>query len=89
MKRVLVVLGLQVLAFWDVWRWYVSRAVYSWDQPWGVLALVAAVVFLVVSRKPWPQEERSLLLPTLLMISTQRLFCRLAHSHAPQSRSLR
>jgi exosortase/archaeosortase family protein len=68
MKRSLAVLGLQVLAFWDVWHWYVSRAVYSWDQPWGVLALVAAVVFLVVSRKPWPQVERSLLLPTLLLI---------------------
>jgi exosortase/archaeosortase family protein len=68
MKRLFAVLGLQVLAFWDVWHWYVSRAVYSWDQPWGVLALVAAVVFLVVSRKPWPQVERSLLLPTLLLI---------------------
>jgi len=68
MKRLLLILGLQVLAFWDVWQWYVSRAVYSWDQPWGVLALVAAVVFLVASRKPWPQVERSLLLPTLLLI---------------------
>jgi len=64
----LLILGLQVIAFWDVWRWYVSRAVYSWDQPWGVLALVAAVVFLVASRQPWPQTERSLLLPTLLVI---------------------
>jgi exosortase/archaeosortase family protein len=51
-----------------VWRWYISRAVYSWDQPWGVLALVAAVVFLVASRKPWPQTARSLLLPTLLVL---------------------
>src|SRR5215216_4144370 len=68
MTRLLMILGLQVLAFWDVWRWYVSRAVYSWDQPWGVLALVAALVFLVASRKPWPQAERSLLLPTLLVI---------------------
>jgi exosortase/archaeosortase family protein len=68
MKRLLLILGLQVLAFWDVWRWYVSRAVYSWDQPWGVLALVAALVFLVASRKPWPQAERSLWLLTLLVI---------------------
>jgi exosortase/archaeosortase family protein len=68
MKRLLLVLGLQVAAFWDVWRWYVSRAVYSWDQPWGVLALVAAIVFQVASRKPWPQAEHSLLLPTLLVI---------------------
>ena len=68
MKRLLLVLGLQVIAFWDVWRWYVSRAVYSWDQPWGVLALIAAIVFLIASRKPWPQNGRSLLLPTLLVI---------------------
>src|SRR5215216_1304813 len=68
MTRLLMILGLQVLAFWDVWRWYVSRALYSWDQPWGVLALVAAIVFLLASRKPWPETERSLLLPTLLVI---------------------
>jgi exosortase/archaeosortase family protein len=68
MKRLLLILGLQVIAFWDVWRWYVSRAVYSWDQPWGVLALVAAIVFLFASRKPWPQTDRSLLLPTVLVI---------------------
>ena len=59
MKRLLFVLSVQVLAFWDVWHWYVSRAVYSWDQPWGVLALIAAIVFLVASRKPWPQPERA------------------------------
>jgi exosortase/archaeosortase family protein len=68
MKRLLFILGLQVLAFWDVWRWYVSRAVYSWDQPWGVLALIAALVFLAASRKPWPQHERSLLLPAVLVL---------------------
>ena len=68
MKRLLLVLGIQMIAFWDVWRWYVSRAMYSWDQPWGVLALVAAIVFLVASRKPRPQTERSLFLPTLIVI---------------------
>ena len=68
MKRLLFTLVLQVLAFWDVWHWYVSRAVYSWDQPWGVLALIAAIVFLVASRKPWPQAERSLLLPAILVL---------------------
>ncbi|HET6972631.1 MAG TPA: archaeosortase/exosortase family protein [Pyrinomonadaceae bacterium] len=68
MKRLLLIVGLQVFAFWDVWRWYVSRAVYSWDQPWGVLALIAAIVFLLASRQPGPPADRSLLLPTLLTI---------------------
>ena len=68
MKRILLIVGLQLLAFWEVWRWYVTRAVYSWEQPWGLLAFVAALVFLVVSRKPLPREERSLLIPTLLVV---------------------
>ncbi len=68
MKRILLIVGLQLLAFWDVWRWYVSRAVYSWDQPWGLLAFVAAFAFLFVSRKPLPAvAERSLLVPALLV----------------------
>jgi exosortase/archaeosortase family protein len=56
-----------LIAFWEVWRWYVSRAVYSWDQPWGILAFVAALVFVFASRKPWPLAERSLLIPALLI----------------------
>ena len=68
MKRMLLIVGLQVIAFWDVWRWYVSRAAYSWDQPWGVLALIAAIVFLVASRKPWPQAKPSLLIPIVILM---------------------
>ena len=68
MKRVLLIVGLQAIAFWEVWRWYVSRAVYSWDQPWGLLAFVAAIVFLFASKKPLPQQERSLLLPASLIV---------------------
>jgi exosortase/archaeosortase family protein len=68
MKRVLFVVGLQVIAFWEVWRWYVSRAVYSWDQPWGLLAFITAFVFLLVSRKPLPRDERSLFVPSLFIV---------------------
>ena len=67
MNRILLIGGLQLIAFWEVWRWYVSRAVYSWDQPWGLLAFVATFVFLIVSKKPLPREERSLLLPAILI----------------------
>jgi len=63
MKRILLALSLQVVAFWEVGRWYLTRAAYSWDQPWGLLAFIAAFVFLLVSKQPWPRTERSLLLP--------------------------
>ena len=68
MKRLLLILGLQLLAFWEVWHWYVTRAVYSWDQPWGVVAFVAAILFLIVSRKPLPRNDRSLWLPAALIL---------------------
>lgn len=68
MKRILLVLGVQVVAFWEVWRWYITRAAYSWDQPWGLLALIAALVFLSVTKKPLPREDRSLFLPALLIL---------------------
>lgn len=68
MKRILLIVGLQSIAFWEVWRWYVSRAVYSWDQPWGLLAFVAAFAFLFVSKKPLPPAKRSLIMPALLVV---------------------
>ena len=68
MKRLLLILGLQLLAFWEVWHWYVTRAVYSWDQPWGVVAFVAAILVLALSRKPLPQNERSLWLPAAFIL---------------------
>jgi len=68
MKRLALILGLQLVAFWEVWHWYVTRAVYSWDQPWGVVAFVAAILFLILSRRPLPQNERSLRLPAVLIL---------------------
>jgi exosortase/archaeosortase family protein len=68
MKRILLVLGIQAVAFWEVWRWYITRAAYSWDQPWGLLAFIAALVFLLVSKKPLPRKESSLLLPALSIV---------------------
>ena len=67
MKRILLIVGLQLIAFWEVWRWYISRTVYSWDQPWGLLAFIAALVFLFVSKKPLHKEAPSLLLPALFI----------------------
>ena len=68
MKRILLIGGLQLIAFWEVWRWYVSRAVYSWDQPWGLLAFVAAFVFLFASRRSLPREGGSLVVPAISIL---------------------
>src|SRR5829696_6257371 len=68
MKRILLILGMQLVAFWEVWRWYITRAVYSWDHPWGLLAFIAALVFLFVSKKSLPREARSLFLPALFIV---------------------
>ncbi|HEU0254106.1 MAG TPA: archaeosortase/exosortase family protein [Pyrinomonadaceae bacterium] len=67
MKRIVLVVTLQLIAFWAVWQWYGSRAIFSWDQPWGLLAFVAAFVVLFVSKKPLPKELPSLLVPSLLI----------------------
>lgn len=74
MKRFFLILALQLLAFWEVWHWYVSRAVYSWDQPWGILAFIAAILFLIASRKPLPQNERSLVLPALMILGYAAIY---------------
>jgi exosortase/archaeosortase family protein len=67
MKRALLLLTIQLLAFWEVWQWYVYRAVYSWDQPWGILAFVTALAFLLAPRTTSPSPERSLFAPALLI----------------------
>jgi exosortase/archaeosortase family protein len=68
MKRILLIAGLQLIAFWEVWQWYASRAIFSWEQPWGLLALIAALTFLFASKNPLPKETPSLLVPALLTV---------------------
>ncbi|MEM7011458.1 MAG: archaeosortase/exosortase family protein [Verrucomicrobiota bacterium] len=38
------------IAFWPVWRWYVLRMTDGSDEPWGIVALVAAGVLLWMVR---------------------------------------
>lgn len=68
LKWTLLLLALQLVAFWEVWRWYFTRAVYSWDQPWGLLAFIAALVVLLASKKPLPRTEPSLFPPALFIV---------------------
>ena len=47
---------LQALAFWPVWQWYARRMVDGSDEPFGVLALLSAVI-IVVARRPFAQPS--------------------------------
>ncbi len=67
MTRILLIVGLQLVAFWPVWRWYVSRLVDSSDQPWGLLALVTAFLFLLRTSAA-PRKESSLLPVTITIV---------------------
>ena len=47
MKKIIMILGLELLAFWHVWQWYVLRLTSgSEEEWWGVLAIVAGIYFL-------------------------------------------
>ena len=48
----LIILALQGVAFWPVWRWYVERITDGSDEPWGIVALATAIIFLMRQRKP-------------------------------------
>lgn len=63
MKRTLLIIGAQLIAFWPVWRWYVVRVGDSADQKWGLVALLTALLF-VLSKKT-SAHVYSLTIPTL------------------------
>ncbi len=47
-----LILALQGIAFWPVWRWYGERITDGSDEPWGIVALATAILFLVRQGKP-------------------------------------
>ena len=47
-----LVVALHALAFWPVWRWYLARTTDGSDEPWGIAALIAALVLT------WPVDRR-------------------------------
>ena len=49
LTRVELLLAIESLAFWPVWRWYIQRMTDQSDDAWGIVALVTAVLFAL-----WP-----------------------------------
>jgi len=47
-----ILIAIQTLCFWPVWRWYVARMTDGSDEPWGVVALLAALILT------WPRAGR-------------------------------
>ena len=50
-RTIQLLIVVQVLSLWPVWSWYLSRMLDRSDEPWGVLALVTALVYLVLTAR--------------------------------------
>ena len=48
-----LILAAHVLCFWPVWRWYVARMTDGSDEPWGIAALIAALLLTWRKRDAW------------------------------------
>ena len=46
MTRLIILL--QLISFWPVWRWYLQRISDGSDEPWGILALVTVVIIVLM-----------------------------------------
>jgi len=58
---------LQLVAFWPVWRWYVSRLLDSSDEPWGLLALVTALLFIGLRGKEVKISSRQMIVSSVFL----------------------
>lgn len=47
----------QLAAFWSVWRWYLARMSDGSDEPWGIAALLVALVFTLSRKTNSPGSE--------------------------------
>jgi len=71
MKRALLIVALQVAAFWPVWRWHASRVGDSADDVWGLLSLGAFALLVWKgggARGDGAEAGRGLWLPALVML---------------------
>lgn len=68
MRRQLIILAAQAVAFWPVWRWYAARVGGRGEEAWGLLAFACAVYFLWRGRAGVEAAQPGLLLPALLVL---------------------
>ena len=68
MQTTYLFLAAQVTAFWPVWRWYIARVTDGSDEPWGLLALCTALLFLILYGKPGPLRARQWVPASLIAV---------------------
>ncbi len=68
LRQPLVLLVLQSLAFWPVWRWYVARVTDGSDDPWCLVAVVTFVALLWRSDGNHDRFTGPLWLPAVLAV---------------------
>lgn len=61
-------LTIQLISFWPVWRWYVSRITDGSDEPWGGIALIAALLLLHLTKRKIDTINNRLYLPAVLTL---------------------
>jgi exosortase/archaeosortase family protein len=62
-----MLIAAQLAAFWPVGRWYCIRMLDSSDEPWGVVALATALVFLLFHKRRHTITAKNLVAPTLFI----------------------
>ncbi|MGH9937029.1 MAG: archaeosortase/exosortase family protein [Blastocatellia bacterium] len=66
--RAEILLVIEMLAFWPVWRWHIHRLTDQSDEAWGIVALVTAVLFVFRRRPESGSYNSTLWLPSVLLI---------------------
>jgi exosortase len=64
-----LVLAAHVLCFWPVWLWYVARMTDGSDEPWGIAALIAALLLTWPKRDAWTLRTDDPLLCTAALLT--------------------
>lgn len=68
----LIILLLQIAAFWSVWQWYIGRLLSSGEESWSLLALLTAagLCFHQIHREPVKENSSSfsVILPTIFVL---------------------
>jgi exosortase/archaeosortase family protein len=64
-----LILVVHVLCFWPIWSWYAARMTDGSDEPWGIAALVAALLLTLPKRRAWMLRTADRLLTAAALLT--------------------